>query len=64
MRTEQIRGCQGCEKLGRCVVAMRNSTQCIFINCVLKNDGFVSERDLAMSKNINCLLLFSQLSFG
>ena len=64
MKRGHIRRSQGLDKLGRHVVAMSNSSKCFLIDCVSKNDSFVSERDLAMSKNINFSLVFLQLSVG
>ena len=63
VKTGQIRRCQKLEKLGRHVVAMRNP-RCFSIDRLLKNHSFTSERDWAMSKKVNFLLLFSQVSIG
>ena len=49
LRARQIRRCQRFDKLGRHVMAMRNSPYRL-INCVSKNDSLVLERDLAISK--------------
>ena len=67
MKTWQIGRCQELDKFGRYFVNVRNPPSpimFILVNCVLKNDSFLSERDLAMSKMIIFLLLFSQLSIG
>ena len=42
-------------------MAMRNPTQMFFCQLRFKNDSFISERDLAMLKVTNCLLLFLHL---
>ena len=64
LKTGQIRRCQELERLGRYVEAIRNPTKCFFIDWVAKNNSFASKRDLAMSKIINFLFLFSQISVG
>ena len=55
MKTRQIGRCQ------KHVEAMRNLIAFFLIDFLLKNGSFVSERDLAMSNNIQFLLLFSKL---
>ena len=46
-------------------MGMCNPLQMIFfINGIIKNNSFVSKQDLAMSKKINFLLVFSQPSIG
>ena len=60
----QIRRCRGLDKVGRHVTAMHNPLKSFLIDCVSKNGSFVSERDLAMPKKNNFLLLLSKLSTG
>ena len=61
VKTEQVRSCQGLEKIRRNVAAMCNPHNVFFNRLRFKEHWFVLERDLAMSKNINFILLFSQL---
>ena len=66
MKPWQIGRCQELDKFGRYFVNVRNPPSpimFILVDCVLKNDSFLSERDLAV-KMITFLLLFSQLSIG
>ena len=51
LKTRQVRRCQGLEKLWRHLVAMRNPQCRIFIAYRSKNDSFVAEQILSMSKN-------------
>ena len=65
MKTWQIGRCQELDKFGRYFVNVRKPhfpIMFILVDCVLKNDSFLSERDLVMSKMITFSLLFSQLS--
>ena len=67
VKTWQIGRCQELDKFGRHFVNVCNlhfPIMFILFDCVLMNDSFFSERDLAMPKMINFLLLFSQLSIG
>ena len=48
MKAGQIRRCHGLDKLGRHGTAMRNPVTSFLIDCVSKNNSFVTERDLAM----------------
>ena len=52
MGSRNLETCSGCGQ----------SAQMVFNQLRFKNDIFISERDLAMKKNTNFLLLFSQLS--
>ena len=49
VKTRQIRRCQGLDKLVKHVAAMQNPPLMLFlIDCVSKNDSFVSEQDLSI----------------
>ena len=48
VKTRQIRHCQRFEKIGRHVGGMLNPHNIFLINCVSKNDSFVSQRNLAV----------------
>ena len=52
------------EKLGRHVAAVQNPKKFVLIDFLLKKDSYISEQHLTMSKTIDFLLLFSQLSIG
>ena len=58
VKTEQKRCYQGLEKLWTHVVDAQSPIMLILINCVSKNDSFLSKRNLAMWKNTKFLLLF------
>ena len=50
LKREQTRRYQGLQKQEKHVAVMPELTYCFLIDCVLKNVGFVSERDMATIK--------------
>ena len=48
MKTGQIKRCQGLEKLRGMWWLCATTAEDFFVNCISKNDSFVSKRDLAM----------------